>query len=145
MGAVVDAIDEHLFWILAGLVAGIAVAVLVVLVVRAVPRGRAPEPPDAAAERDAILRACLDLSDWLRDAAPTAWSRLVRDLAAIGVDVQIPDGAPFDAEAHDAVGTQAAADRAQDMTVAETVSSGFTDRGRMLRRPQVVVYRATDG
>ena len=108
--------------------------------------GAARDRDDGAArDRDTLVGDCVALSDRLRDTCPADWSRLLRDLARIGVEAQIPDGTPFDAAAHDAVGTEPTPPGAHDQTVAETIFPGFIDRGRVLRRPQVVIYEAPDG
>ena len=108
--------------------------------------GAARDRDDGAArDRDTLVGDCVALSDRLRDTCPADWSRLLRDLARIGVEAQIPDGIPFDAAAHDAVGTEPTPPGAHDQTVAETVFPGFIDRGRVLRRPQVVIYQAPEG
>jgi hypothetical protein len=99
-----------------------------------------PEPADTA-DRDVLVQACIELSDRLRDSNPALWRRLCRGLAAIGVETAVVDGQRFDPEAHDAVGREPTSDAAQHLTVASTEFCGFTDRGRLLRRPEVVVYR----
>jgi hypothetical protein len=99
-----------------------------------------PEPADDA-DRDVLVQACIELSDRLRDANPALWRRLCRGLAAIGVETVVVDGQRFDPETHDAVGREPTAEPDQHLTVASTEFCGFTDRGRLLRRPEVVVYR----
>lgn len=99
-----------------------------------------PEPADDA-DRDVLVQACIELSDRLRDANPALWRRLCRGLAAIGVETVVVDGQRFDPEAHDAVGREPTAEPDRHLTVASTEFCGFTDRGRLLRRPEVVVYR----
>lgn len=99
-----------------------------------------PEP-DGDADRDVLVQACIELSDRLRDANPALWRRLCRGLAAIGVETVVVDGQRFDPEAYDAVGREPTAEPARHLTVANTEFCGFTDRGRLLRRPEVVVYR----
>jgi hypothetical protein len=100
-----------------------------------------PPGPAGAADREALVQACIDLSDRLRDANPALWRRMCRGLAAVGVEVLVADGQRFDPDTHDAVGREPTADAARHLTVATTEFCGFTDRGRLLRRPEVVVYR----
>ncbi|OHV21303.1 nucleotide exchange factor GrpE [Parafrankia soli] len=95
----------------------------------------------ASADREALVGACIELSDRLRDANPALWRRLCRGLAVVGVEAVVVDGQRFDPEAHDAVGREITTDTARHLTVASTEFCGFTDRGRLLRRPEVVVYR----
>jgi molecular chaperone GrpE (heat shock protein) len=51
-----------------------------------------------------------------------------------------PDGEPFDGAHHDAVDREPTTDPARDRTVASTERTGYLDHGRVLRRPEVVVY-----
>ncbi|MCK9931770.1 nucleotide exchange factor GrpE [Frankia sp. Mgl5] len=95
----------------------------------------------ASTDREALVGACIELSDRLRDANPALWRRLCRGLAVVGVDAVVVDGQRFDPEVHDAVGREITTDAARHLTVASTEFCGFTDRGRLLRRPEVVVYR----
>jgi hypothetical protein len=95
----------------------------------------------ASVDREALVGACIELSDRLRDANPALWRRLCQGLAAVGVEAVVADGQRFDPETHDAVGRESTTDAARHLTVASTEFCGFTDRGRLLRRPEVVVYR----
>jgi len=95
----------------------------------------------SGAERDRLVGACVDLADRLRDRQPALYAALTRDLEAIGVTVQIPDSEPFDAAAHNAVGTESATDPSQHLRVAETMRLGYLDHGVQVRVPDVIVYR----
>jgi hypothetical protein len=97
--------------------------------------------PQSDQERDQLVGACVDLADRLRDRQPALFTALTRDLAAIGVTVQIADGEPFDAAAHNAVGTAPASDPGQHLLVAETTRLGYLDHGVQVRVPDVIVYR----
>lgn len=101
------------------------------------------EPPqvDDAAERRALLE--LLIYAWDRARSPGVWERLTAGLAAVGVSVERPDGAPFDPARHEVGGVQTTEDAALVDTVAETEVVGFTDRGTVIREPIVVVYRRT--
>lgn len=95
----------------------------------------------AALDRDRLVAICLDLADRLRDVDPALWSRLHRQLEDVGVVAVVPDGMPVDDAEVDVVGREDtdAADR--DGLVARTEFCGYRDRGRLVRRPQVVVAR----
>ncbi|MDD7938018.1 nucleotide exchange factor GrpE [Actinomycetospora lutea] len=94
-------------------------------------------------ERAALVELCIDLADRLRTAGPGLRARLHRGLADVGVVPIEPDGLPFDGAHHDAVDREPTADPARDRTVASTERTGYLDHGRLLRRPEVVVYALT--
>lgn len=98
----------------------------------------APSAPTA--ERAALVALCIDLADRLHTAGPGLRARLHRGLADVGVVPVEPDGLPFDGAEHDAVDREPTTDPARDRTVASTERTGYLDRGRVLRRPEVVVY-----
>jgi hypothetical protein len=95
---------------------------------------------DPAGERAALVGLCIDLADRLRSTAPGLRARAHRGLAEVGVVALEPDGHPFDRDRHDAVDREPTTDPARDRTVASTDRTGYADRGRVLRRPEVVVY-----
>ncbi|HSK58109.1 MAG TPA: nucleotide exchange factor GrpE [Actinomycetospora sp.] len=106
-------------------------------------RSRTGDPPsaaDPAGERAALVALCIDLADRLRSTAPGLRARAHRGLAEVGVVPLEPDGRPFDRHRHDAVDREPTTDPARDRTVASTERTGYADRGRVLRRPEVVVY-----
>jgi hypothetical protein len=102
---------------------------------------RAAGDSDSATERAALVASCADLADRLRDRQPALYTKLSRDLAAVGVAVQLADGEPFDAGRHNAVGTERTDDPASDLRVAATVRLGYLDHGLAVRTPEVFVYR----
>ncbi|TYB45707.1 nucleotide exchange factor GrpE [Actinomadura chibensis] len=108
--------------------------------------GAPPEPDVSAAraraDRRHLLAVCMDMADRLRDGRSALFERLNRGLAEIGVRVVMPDGAPFDERAHQALGREKTTDARKDMTVASTEFAGYVDAdGTVLRRAQVYVYR----
>jgi|GEM_PF-4206774 len=104
------------------------------------PAGSGPAE-QATAERDQLIAACADLADRLRDRQQALYMALVRDLAGIGVELDAPDGACFDAGQHNAVGTEPAPGAAQDLLIAETTRLGYRHHGVQVRVPDVIVYR----
>ncbi|GAA4255938.1 nucleotide exchange factor GrpE [Dactylosporangium darangshiense] len=105
-------------------------------------RGRGETPPDP--ERDLLVAAMIDIGDRLRDRDPALWKRLNRHLGEVGVECVIVDGQPYDERLHDAVGREPTADPDLQKTVASTERAGYVDRGRVLRLPEVMVFR-TEG
>jgi hypothetical protein len=95
----------------------------------------------ATTDRDQLIAACADLADRLRDRQQALYTVLTRDLAAIGVELHAPDGEPFDAGQHNAVGTEPAPGKAQDLLIAETTRLGYRHHGVQVRVPDVIVYR----
>ena len=94
----------------------------------------------ALAERRALVQLCLYALDRAR--SPGVVERLEEGLAGIGVSALRPDGDVFDPAHHEAGGTQPTQDLTMDGVVAETEVVGFADRGRLLRAPIVIVYKA---
>jgi hypothetical protein len=102
-----------------------------------------PAVTRAAQERDRLVRACIDVSDRLQDTDRGLWRRLNAELADVGVEVVAPsEGDPFDPNLQEATGSEPTTDPGRHMTVASTEFTGFTDHGKVLRRPAVVVFRA---
>jgi hypothetical protein len=95
----------------------------------------------AARERDQLIGACADLAGRLRDRQQALYSVLSRDLAAIGVELEAPDGEPFDAGRHNAVGTEPALSQEQDLLIAATTRLGYRRHEVQVRVPDVIVYR----
>jgi molecular chaperone GrpE len=94
----------------------------------------------ALTERRQLVQMCLYALDRAR--SPGVVERLEQGLAGIGVAALRPDGEKFDPAHHEAGGTVPTDNTAQDGLVAETEVVGFTDRGRLLRAPIVIVYKA---
>lgn len=102
------------------------------------------DPLDRAlAERETLIRLCMYAYDRARSTGVT--ERLEEGMNSIGVTALRPRGEPFDPSRHEAGGTVRTADHTLDGLIAETETLGFTDRGRMLRPPVVVVYRLDPG
>lgn len=93
----------------------------------------------ALAERRAAVVLCLYAFDRARSAGVA--QRIERGLAEFGVHAVRPDGRPFDPAEHEAAGTVPADDPRLDGVIAETEVVGFTDHGRPLRAPVVLVYQ----
>jgi hypothetical protein len=107
------------------------------------PPGRSREDSQSADERARLVASCADLADRLRDRQPALYTVLTRDLAAVGITVELADGELFDEGRHNPVGTEPTSDPAADLRVAATVRLGYADHGSVVRTPDVIVYRAT--
>jgi molecular chaperone GrpE len=94
----------------------------------------------ALAERKSLVQLCLYALDRAR--SPGVVERLEEGLASLGVAALRPDGDLFDPARHEAGGTVPTPDVTMDGVVAETEVVGFADRGRLLRAPVVIVYKA---
>lgn len=106
-------------------------------------------PPDpygllaqTLADRQALVQLCLYALDRARSDGVA--ERIERGLAGVGVTAVRPDGRPFDPALHEAAGTTATDDAALAGLIAETEVVGFTDNGRVLRAPVVIVYQLRD-
>jgi hypothetical protein len=106
--------------------------------VRADPPGLAT----AQAERARLVEACAELADRLRDHQPGLFTVLSRDLKAVGITMQVPDGEYFSADRHNPVGIEKTSDPDDNMRVAATTRLGYTDHGVTVRVPDVIVYRS---
>jgi molecular chaperone GrpE len=102
--------------------------------------GSAPAD-QAVSERDRLVAACADLADRLRDRQRALYAVLTRDLAAIGVEFEAPDGEPFDPGRHNAVGSEPAPGEEQDLLIAATTRLGYRHHDVQVRVPDVIVYR----
>jgi molecular chaperone GrpE len=108
-----------------------------------------PELPDpygmlaqTLADRTALVRLCLYALDRARSDGIA--ERIEHGLAAVGVAAIRPDGEPFDPALHEAGGTVPTDDAGLAGTIAATEVVGFTDNGRVLRVPVVIVHRLRD-
>lgn len=98
--------------------------------------------PSDEGDRDVLIRGLIDLADRLRDSDKAGlWKAANRHLAAAGVEPHIADGEAFDPVAHRAGGYEPTSLPQSHLTVASTEEAGYTDRGRVIRRPKVIVYR----
>lgn len=112
----------------------------------AMPNAMAPNPLDpygvldqALAERRSLVELCLYALDRARSSGVAL--RIEQSLARVGVTAVRPDGEPFDPALHEAGGTVPTDDARLAGLVAETEVVGFTDHGRPLRAPVVIVYQ----
>ena len=126
-------------WGAAALLLVLGTAAAIVLSVRQ----RAPRTTALERQRAALVSACVDVSDVVSGALR---EQLVDALAEAGVtSVQVAAGEPFDSSRHHAVGRVDTSDPAHDNLVAETQRTGYIDRGKRLRYPDVVVFKADGG
>lgn len=95
---------------------------------------------DDAEERRELVRALVEVGDLVTsDALRT---HVAERLEAAGVlPVLVAPGTRFDPTAHRGVQAQEAPSPEQDGTVASCDRAGWSDRGELLRPPEVVVYR----
>jgi hypothetical protein len=103
------------------------------------------DPPvlaTAQAERARLVEACAELADRLRDHQPGLFTVLSRDLKAVGITIQVPDGEYFSADRHNPVGIEKTSDPGDNMRVAATTRLGYLDHGVAVRVPDVIVYRS---
>ncbi|HVV20967.1 MAG TPA: nucleotide exchange factor GrpE [Pseudonocardiaceae bacterium] len=107
------------------------------------------EPPDpyellaqTLADRRALVQLCLYALDRARSDGVA--ERIERGLAGVGVAAVRPDGRPFDPALHEAAGTQPTDDPALAGLIAATEVVGFSDNGRVVRAPVVIVYQLRD-
>jgi hypothetical protein len=96
----------------------------------------------ALAERKALVELCLYALDRARSSGVA--QRIEQGLHAAGVAPVRPDGQRFDPALHEAGGTVVTQDANLAGRVAETEVVGFTDHGRPLRAPVVIVYQQRD-
>jgi molecular chaperone GrpE len=127
------------------LVAGAAVVVLLMRRPTSTASWQQPvePPPDLVRDREALIGSCLYLYDIVRDDALR--ERLRRALAQAGVSELDSVGERFDPSRHRAMGRVATDDPSLDGRIAEVERRGFSDRGRILRMPEVLVYSARVG
>ena len=101
-----------------------------------------PGPQASAAalqDRARLVAALIDVRDQIDSTALREW--LGAALAEAGVTELVGDGQRFDPRRHHAVDQVASADPAWDLVIARTERPGYSDRGSVLRLPQVSVYR----
>lgn len=96
----------------------------------------------AAGQKTELARSLAELLPSMPDAL--AW-QAEKALAEVGVRRVVPDGEPFDTALHYAVGTEPAPGTGRENTVARTVRAGYSDQGKILVYPKVVVYTGDAG
>lgn len=119
----------------------VLVAIGAALVLGLLRRGGGLRTDHAERERATLIKACVDVSDLLESDALR--EQILDALAEIGVlPVVVAAGEPFDSSRHRAVGTVPTPDAAFHNLVAGTERAGFSDHGRRLRWPDVLVFDA---
>ena len=102
-----------------------------------------PPPPMAVSSPDrstALVTGLIDLSDRVPSQALRA--EVIAMLATAGVRViDVPPGTPFDASQMRGIGTVPSPDPASQARVASTDRVGFSDGVRVIRAPDVIVFR----
>lgn len=94
-------------------------------------------------ERERLVQVLIDVGDQLDSVALAAW--VTQALGEVGVTEVVADGERFDPARHQALDQVVTPDPAADGLVAQTPKRGFVDRGRIVRLPQVLVYRYQAG
>jgi len=97
-----------------------------------------PATDAAAAQRATLVTAAIAAIDLAQNEGLR--EQLTRALEQAGVTQVAPDGVPFDPQQHHAVDRLPTHDPAQHNTVM-TDRAGWVDGGRVLRLPDVIVYR----
>jgi molecular chaperone GrpE len=135
-----------LFALVASAIALAALVGLATLIVRR-PRGApagphpAQPPPDLVRDRRALIGSYLYLYDVVHD--EVLRNRLRDALAEAGVSELDSVGVRFDPSRHRATGSVPTDDPSLDGRIAEVERCGFSDRGEVLRLPEVLVYSAS--
>lgn len=100
--------------------------------------------PQQVGDRDALVSICMDIADRRQDVDSGLWQRMHRLLGEVGVRAVVPDGEPFDEKLFEAVGRADTTDETLQLTVQSTRFCGYVDGHRLLRKPQVIVYRTEE-
>ncbi len=93
----------------------------------------------SADERARLVQVLVEVGDQLDSQALAAW--VGQALAEVGVTEVVVDGERFDPARHHALEHVVTENPAYDGLVARTARRGYVDRGRVIRLPQVLVYR----
>ncbi|MEU1733165.1 nucleotide exchange factor GrpE [Streptosporangium sp. NPDC020145] len=91
--------------------------------------------------RETLVEACIGYRDQIAERHPRLADTLGDGLNRAGVREIVPDGQRFDPRLHEAFGSEPTDRPELHDTVAETVKRGYADGGRVIRVPQVAVYR----
>ncbi|GAA3447376.1 nucleotide exchange factor GrpE [Planomonospora venezuelensis] len=91
--------------------------------------------------REALVEACIGCRDQIAERHPRLADRLLAGLNRAGVREIVADGQRFDPRLHEAFGTEPTDRPELHDIVAETVKHGYADGDRVVRVPQVAVYR----
>lgn len=96
---------------------------------------------DAGAGRDDLLLACIRYRDQLAEQDPATGDRLLAALRSVGVKEIRGDGELFTPCHHESVDVTTTPRSELHDQVAQTTRLGYRDGARVVRLPQVVVYR----
>ncbi|MEV7009017.1 nucleotide exchange factor GrpE [Streptosporangium sp. NPDC051022] len=91
--------------------------------------------------RGALVEACIGYRDQIAERHPRLADTLMEGLSRAGVQEIVADGRRFDPRLHEAFGTEPTGRPELHDIVAETVKRGYADGDRVIRVPQVAVYR----
>lgn len=91
--------------------------------------------------REALVEACIGCRDQIAERHPRLAGTLLDGLNRAGVREVVADGQRFDPRVHEAFGTEPTERPELHDVVAETVKRGYAEGNRVIRVPQVVVYR----
>ncbi|GIH99938.1 nucleotide exchange factor GrpE [Planobispora takensis] len=96
---------------------------------------------DGTPRRETLVETCIDYWDQIAERHPQLAGTLLDGLNRAGVRQIVADGQRFDPRLHEAFGTEPTDRPELHDVVAETVKQGYADGDRVLRVPQVAVYR----
>jgi hypothetical protein len=96
-------------------------------------------------DREALVEACIAYRDQIAERHPQLAGTLLEGLNRAGIREIVADGRRFDPRLHEAFGTEPTDQPDLHDTVAETVKHGYADGDRVIRVPQVAVYRHESG
>ncbi|MBG0832942.1 nucleotide exchange factor GrpE [Planomonospora sp. ID67723] len=91
--------------------------------------------------REVLVEACIGYRDQIAERHPRLAGTLLDGLNRAGVREIVADGQRFDPRLHEAFGTEPTDRPELHDIVAETVKHGYADGDRVIRVPQVAVYR----
>lgn len=98
------------------------------------------DPGDLARERSLLIQTMVEVADQVTSAAIRG--QLVERLTSVGVQpINVAAGTTFDPANHRGVQAEPTTSAEQAGTVVDTDREGWSDRGQVLRHPDVIVYR----